>query len=72
MESARLYEEARLRADREEAISRLTTAISTSAGYEDILQTTVREIGHILGDTEVAIRILEEPAKTTRAGQAEQ
>lgn len=72
MESARLYEEARLRADREEAISRLTAAISTSAGYEHILQTTVREIGHILGDTEVAIRILEEPARTTRAGQGEQ
>ena len=72
MESARLYEEARLRADREQAISRVTTAISTSTGYEQILQTTVREIGSILTDTEVAIQILEDPKAGKRAGQGEQ
>jgi GAF domain-containing protein/HAMP domain-containing protein len=72
LESARLYEEARLRADREQSISRVTTAISASTGYEHILQTTVREIGNILGDTEVAIHILEEPVRATRAGQGEQ
>jgi GAF domain-containing protein/HAMP domain-containing protein len=72
LESARLYEEARLRADREQSISRVTTAISTSTGYEQILQTTVREIGSILGDTEVSIQILEEPGSTARAGQGEE
>jgi GAF domain-containing protein len=73
MESARLYEEARLRADREQSISRVTTAISASTGYEQILQTTIREIGNILGDTEVAIQILDEPAAGKRAaGQGEQ
>ena len=72
MESARLYEEARLRADREQSISRVTTAISASAGYEQILQTTVREIGNILGDTEVAIQILDEPTLRKRGGQGEQ
>lgn len=73
MESARLYEEARLRADRELSISRVTTAISASTGYEQILQTTVREIGSILGDTEVAIQILDEPPAGKRtAGQGEQ
>ncbi len=72
MESARLYEEARLRADREQAISRVTTAISSSTGYEQILQTTVKEIGSILSDTEVAIQILEEPKSSKRAGQGEQ
>lgn len=72
MESARLYEEARLRADREQSISRVTTAISASAGYEQILQTTIREIGNILGDTEVAIQILDEPSIGKRAtGQGE-
>jgi GAF domain-containing protein/HAMP domain-containing protein len=72
MESARLYEEARLRADREQSISRVTTAISASAGYEQILQMTVREIGNILGDTEVAIQILDEPTPGKRpAGQEE-
>ena len=72
MESARLYEEARLRADREQSIARVTTAISASNEYEQILQTTVREIGSILGDTEVAIQILEEPAAEKRAERREQ
>lgn len=72
MESARLYEEARLRADREQAISRVTTAISSSTGYEQILQTTIKEIGNILTDTEVAIQILEEPKTGKRTGQGEQ
>lgn len=72
MESARLYEEARLRADREQSISRVTTAISASTGYEQILQTTVREISNILGDTEVAIQILDEPQVGRQAtGQEE-
>jgi GAF domain-containing protein/HAMP domain-containing protein len=58
MESARLYEEARLRADREQSISRVTTAISTPTEYEEILQTTVREIGMVLNDAEVAIQLI--------------
>ena len=73
LESARLYEEARLRADREQSISRVTTAISSATGYEQILQTTVREIGNILGDTEVAIQILDEPTAGKRStGPGEQ
>jgi GAF domain-containing protein len=66
LESARLYEEARMRADRELSISRVTTAISATTEYEQILQTTVREIGNLLSDTEVAIQILEEPAGIKR------
>jgi GAF domain-containing protein len=61
-----------LRADREQSISRVTTAISASAGYEQILQTTVKEIGSILGNTEVAIQILDEYAAVKRTGQGEQ
>jgi GAF domain-containing protein/HAMP domain-containing protein len=72
MESARLYEEARLRADREQSISRVTTAISASTEYDQILQTTVREIGSILSDTEVAIQILDEPTISQRREQSEQ
>ena len=72
MESARLYEEARMRADRELSISRVTTAISATTEYEQILQTTVREIGNILNDTEVAIQILEEPASVKRPERREQ
>jgi GAF domain-containing protein/HAMP domain-containing protein len=69
MESARLYEETRLRADREQSIARVTTAISASTEYDQILQTTVREIGNILGDTEVAIQILDETAADKRRKQ---
>lgn len=58
LESARLYEEARLRADREQSISRVTTAISSSTAYEDILQTTVREIGATLKDAEISIQVI--------------
>ncbi len=58
LESARLYEEARLRADREQSISRVTTAISSSTAYEEILQTTVREIGASLKDAEVFIQVV--------------
>lgn len=58
LESARLYEEARLRADREQSISQVTTAISSSTDYEEILQTTVREIGANLKDVEVTIQVI--------------
>ena len=61
-----------MRADRELSISRVTTAISASTEYEQILQTTVREIGNILSDTEVAIQILEEPASVKRPERREQ
>jgi GAF domain-containing protein len=57
LESARLFEEARLRADREQSISQVTSAISSSTNYEEILQTTIREIGNTLRDTEVTIQI---------------
>lgn len=60
LESARLYEEARLRADREQSITQVATAISASTSYEDILQTTVREIGNTLRDAEVSIQILDQ------------
>jgi hypothetical protein len=49
----------------------VTTAISASTEYEQILQTTVREIGNLLSDTEVAIQILEEPAGIKRPERRE-
>ena len=60
LESARLYEEASLRADREQAISQVTSAISSSTEFEEILRTAVVEIGSMLNGTEVAIQILRE------------
>lgn len=64
LESARLYEEARVRADREQTISQVTTAISSSSDYETILRTTVREIGHALPETEIGIQILGDITQT--------
>ncbi|MFT3894793.1 MAG: GAF domain-containing protein [Anaerolineales bacterium] len=59
LESARLYEEARARADREQAIAQVTTKISSSTEFEAILRTTVEEIGKSINNSEVSIQILE-------------
>jgi len=56
--------EARLRTDREQSISRVTSAISASAEYEEILRTTVLEVGAMLKDTEVAIQILDDSTRS--------
>lgn len=58
LESARLYEEARVRASREQMISQVTTAIGMSSDFETILRAAVREIGQALPDTEVSIQVL--------------
>ena len=58
LESARLFEEAKLRADREQAIARVTTNISSATEISSILKTAVEEIGKTLGDTEVKVQIL--------------
>ncbi|MBV6400562.1 MAG: hypothetical protein CNIPEHKO_00854 [Anaerolineales bacterium] len=57
LESARLYEEAQIRANREQAISQIASLIGSSSDYESILRTTVREIGNVLTDTDVIIQL---------------
>lgn len=59
LESARLFEEARARADREQAISQVTAAIISAPEFDAILRTTVIEIGRALGDSEVSIQLME-------------
>ncbi|MCK6538948.1 MAG: GAF domain-containing protein [Anaerolineales bacterium] len=59
LESARLFEEARTRADREQAISQVTAAITSAPEFDAILRTTVIEIGRALGDSEVSIQLTE-------------
>ena len=59
LESARLFEEARSRADREQAIAHVTTSISSATELDGILRTTVEEIGKSLGNSEVSIQLLE-------------
>jgi GAF domain-containing protein len=58
LESARLYEQARLRADREQAIAQVAANISSAAEFDTILRTTVEEVGKTLGDAEVSIQII--------------
>lgn len=60
LESARLYEETSVRADQERAISQISNAITSSSDYETIMRTTVRELGSMLNDTEIAIQILDD------------
>ena len=61
LESARLYEEARMRADRERTIAQVTSNISSATEFDAILRTTVEEVGKSLGDsTEVSIQIIGE------------
>jgi GAF domain-containing protein len=63
LESARLYEQARLRADREQAIAQVATNISSATEFDAILRTTVEEIGRSLGDAEVSIQIISDSEK---------
>ncbi|MBK9927021.1 MAG: hypothetical protein IPP66_17255 [Anaerolineales bacterium] len=58
LESARLFEEARLRADREQAIAQVTSNISATSDFDTILRTTVEEIGKKLGQSEVSIQMI--------------
>ncbi|GAB4459645.1 MAG: hypothetical protein Kow0070_14880 [Anaerolineales bacterium] len=60
LESARLFEEARLKAEREQAISQVTSAISAASEFDAILRTTVEEIGRSLGEAEVSIQLTEQ------------
>jgi len=58
LESARLYEEARLRADREQTIAQVTSNITSATEFDAILRTTIEEIGKSISDTEVSIQIV--------------
>lgn len=56
MENARLFQDARRRAAKEEAISQATTRISSALNIENILHTTAEELERVLGGSEVLIR----------------
>jgi GAF domain-containing protein len=56
MENARLFQDARRRAAKEQAISEATARISTAITIENILHTTAEELERVLGGSEVLIR----------------
>jgi len=58
LESARLYEEARLRADREHRIAQVSSTISSATDFDAILRTTIEEVGRSLPNVDVSIQII--------------
>jgi GAF domain-containing protein len=56
MENARLFQDARRRAAKEQMISQAATRISTTISMENILHATAEELERVLGGSEVLIR----------------
>jgi len=56
MENARLFQDARRRAAKEQAISEASVRISSAVSIENILHTTAEELERVLGGSEVLIR----------------
>ena len=56
MENARLFQDARRRAVKEQSISEATTKISSAMNIENILRTTAEELERVLGVSEISIR----------------
>jgi hypothetical protein len=57
LENARLIDESQKRVAREHAISEMSDKIGSSVDVNIILQQTVREIGKLIGNSEVVIQI---------------
>jgi GAF domain-containing protein/HAMP domain-containing protein len=57
LESARLFSDAQRRAAQEEAIGEVTAKISATSSIDAILRSTVQELGHRLGDTELVLEL---------------
>lgn len=56
LENARLYQDAQRRASKERVISEISTRVSSSVNMDNILQTAVEELGHVLPGSEVVIQ----------------
>jgi len=57
LENARLFEETSRRAEQEETIAHVTSQIGASTDFNHILQTTVQELGRVLGTTRAFIQL---------------
>ena len=57
MENARLFQDARRRASKEQLISEASAKISSAINIENILQTTAEELERVLGGSEVLIQL---------------
>lgn len=63
MENARLFQDARRRAAKEQLISEATARVSGSLSVENILQTTASELERVLGGSEVLIQFKSKETK---------
>ena len=57
LERARLYRETQRSAARERAIGEITSRVRESLDMDAILQAAVRELGHVLGEAKVEVRL---------------
>ena len=64
LENARLFDEARKRAERERSISEIAARIDSAHDVEAILRITAQEIGRAIGDSEVIVQIRPEDRET--------
>lgn len=63
LENSRLVDESQKRAARERAVSEMTARIGSSVDVDSILQQTVKELGLIIGNSEVVIQLKNEDNK---------
>ena len=64
MENARLFQDARRRASKEQLISEASAKISSAIDLENILQTTAEELERVLGGSEVLIQLQNKEEKS--------
>jgi GAF domain-containing protein len=64
MENARLFQDARRRASKEQLISEASAKIGSAINLENILQTTAEELERVLGGSEVLIQFQNKEAKS--------
>ena len=60
LENARLFRDAQRLVSKERVIGEITNKISRSVNLDNILQTAVQELGHIISDSEVTIQFGEQ------------
>ncbi len=64
LENARLFQDARRRASKEQLISEASAKISSATNIENILQTTAEELERVLGGSEVLIQLQNKEAES--------
>lgn len=64
MENARLFQDARRRASKEQLISEASAKIGSAVNLENILQTTAEELERVLGGSEVLIQFQNKEAQS--------